>query len=112
MTWREIRRREYNSPQYKRNRKLLLRRNPKCAECERQGRVRAATECDHIVSIRKWIESGLPRRECSGLHNLQVLCAECHERKTAQEREQWQRARYPSFDLRGRRVLDSTPAIQ
>ena len=104
MSWQDVRRREYNSKRYKRNRALLLRRNPQCAECARQGRVVAATECDHIVSIRKWHGSGLPARECSGLQNLQVLCEGCHRAKTDREREAYLKSRRPVFDRRGRRV--------
>ena len=104
MDWKAIRRREYNSKRYQRNRELLLRRNPQCAECAREGRSVAATELDHIVSIRQWYLQGLPARECSGLQNLQLLCGRCHERKTERERKASSKCRHPVFDLRGRRV--------
>lgn len=104
MNWITTRRRQYNSKKYKRNRRLLLMDNPNCRECERNGRIVAATECDHIVSIRKWIESGLPESECSGMQNLQVLCEDCHREKTDGERKAWLKSRFPVFDIRGRRV--------
>ena len=105
MSWKSIRRREYNSARYKRNRRILLARNPNCAECYRQGRIVAATECDHIVSIRTWYARGLPARECSGIGNMQVLCEDCHRKKTDVERNVVVKARRPVFDRRGRRVV-------
>jgi 5-methylcytosine-specific restriction protein A len=50
--------------------------NPLCAECERQGKVRAATDVDHIVPHKGdetlfWNED-----------NWQPLCGLCHKVKT------------------------------
>lgn len=53
--------------------------NPLCAECRRNGRTTPGTVLDHIVPHK-------------GDHNLfwdvsnwQMLCAQCHNRKTASE---------------------------
>jgi 5-methylcytosine-specific restriction endonuclease McrA len=59
-----------------RNRRLQAQA-PLCVECEKQGRVRAVTQWDHIVPL--W--SGGPDHE----RNLQGLCDECHEIKTKRE---------------------------
>ena len=50
--------------------------NPLCAECERQGRITAATCVDHIVPHRGDAQLVFDR------DNLQSLCARCHGRKT------------------------------
>lgn len=59
-------------------RERYLRAHPLCAECERQGRLAAATELDHVVPLSK-----------GGTHddaNLQGLCRECHATKSRAER--------------------------
>ena len=50
-------------------------RYPLCVECERHGRVSAATELDHIAELA----DGGAESEA----NRQGLCAACHRRKTA-----------------------------
>ena len=104
MDWRQVRRAEYNSARYRRNRALVIARDKVCQPCKREGRPAAIYEVDHIVSIREWYSSGRPAHECSGLANLQGICLDCHRRKTAEESEVVRRARYPRFDARGRRV--------
>lgn len=64
---------------YQQFRNRFMRRNPLCAWCERQGVVRLADEMDHIVPV-----SEAPDRVWD-LENLQGLCRECHEKKTADE---------------------------
>lgn len=54
--------------------------HPLCAECERQGIVKAGEHVDHIIPFRG-IEDPL-RLDAD---NLQTLCRECHSRKTARE---------------------------
>lgn len=56
----------------------LFRRDPLCAECRRQGRVRLATQRDHIKPLA---EGGADDRD-----NEQGLCDECHEAKSLAER--------------------------
>lgn len=58
-------------------RRRYLREHPLCADCERAGRVTAATVVDHIVphrgdAVRFWDE-----------RNHQALCQPCHSAKTA-----------------------------
>ena len=50
---------------------------PLCAECERQGRVTAATVVDHIVPHKG------DKAMFWGSGNWQGLCAPCHNAKTA-----------------------------
>ena len=59
--------------------RAFLKAHPLCAECQRQGRLTAATEVDHIIPHKGnkdlfWNED-----------NLQALCHECHSRKTGKE---------------------------
>lgn len=51
--------------------------HPLCAECDRQGFVRAATVPDHVVAL---VNGGQDSEE-----NLQSLCAEHHAEKTARD---------------------------
>lgn len=55
-------------------RSRLLRAKPLCVMCDAQGRVRAATELDHVVAL---VNGGTNDES-----NLQGLCAECHDIKT------------------------------
>lgn len=54
-----------------------LRLFPLCAECHRNGRVRLATQLDHILPLFK----GGPEAPA----NRQGLCDPCHEVKTAMD---------------------------
>lgn len=48
-----------------------------CQECRRQGRITPGTDVDHIV----------PKSQggSDAMTNLQVLCRDCHKRKTSRE---------------------------
>ena len=69
----------YSTAKWVRERGAFLRAHPLCEECRRQGRIRAASQVDHIR----------PHRGDAGLFwdqgNWQSLCAACHSRKTAAE---------------------------
>jgi 5-methylcytosine-specific restriction protein A len=58
-------------------RKRLFAKHPLCVECERQGRVRLATQRDHIVAL---VNGGQDIES-----NTQGLCGPCHEAKTARD---------------------------
>ncbi|WP_082552255.1 HNH endonuclease [Massilia sp. Root351] len=68
----------------------LFQRYPLCAECERQGRVTAATQRDHVVPLA---EGGADDHT-----NEQGLCDPCHEAKSLTEsaRGRWHRSPAPS----------------
>jgi 5-methylcytosine-specific restriction enzyme A len=74
------RERFYNREPWVSLRRAHITKYPLCAECHRQGRLKAASHVDHIV----------PRRQAPRLaydpSNLQSLCASCHSKKTAAER--------------------------
>ena len=65
----------YNGRKWRSLREAVLKKNPTCVEC---GRL--ATVVDHILPVR-----------CGGgfydLDNLQPLCADDHNRKSARERK-------------------------
>ena len=73
--WKEPWRKWYQTAHWKNLRTIVLARDPICKVCER----RASTVADHIK----------PHRGIWALFvdllNLQGLCVECHNRKTAQE---------------------------
>lgn len=58
-------------------RAALFSASPLCVACEADGRVRLATQRDHIVPLA---EGGL-----DALANTQGLCIECHDQKSKQE---------------------------
>lgn len=60
-----------------RQRHELFMREPLCRECERHGRVRQAEIRDHIVPLA---EGGADEDS-----NIQSLCRDCHDEKTAGE---------------------------
>lgn len=64
-----------NSTAWRRIREVQLSREPLCRECAKAGRVRAATDVDHIDG-----DSGNNADD-----NLQSLCHSCHSAKTARE---------------------------
>ena len=57
--------------------RILRRDNGICQECMRRGRVKAASEVDHIKRIA---DGGGDDDD-----NLQALCHDCHADKTAAE---------------------------
>ena len=71
----------YNDHYWKKASRAFRALHPLCAECERQGVVRAGTEVDHIVPHR-----GDYERFWDSENNWQVLCGACHSRKSAGEK--------------------------
>lgn len=64
---------------YRKWRSCMLAKEPLCRLCRAKGIIRAADELDHIVR-----RSDAPERVMDE-SNVQSLCRECHERKTAEE---------------------------
>ena len=60
-------------------RTAFLAKNPLCAECKRAGKVKPATDVDHIVPHHG------DQKLFWDVSNLQALCKRCHSRKTAKE---------------------------
>ena len=63
-------------------RRQWLAEHPLCAECERRGEIRMATDVDHVT----------PHKGDAKLFwstaNMQSLCARCHGRKSAREQRE------------------------
>lgn len=70
--------RGYDS-RWQRESRQFLNRHPLCAECERNGKVSAATVVDHIEPHKGNQKLFWDRR------NWQPLCKRCHDRKTSIE---------------------------
>lgn len=75
-----LRRARIRGRRLQRYREEWFRLHPLCEECERQGKVRLATQLDHIKSL----EDGGTDFDQPG--NRQSLCDDCHEVKTARDR--------------------------
>jgi len=60
-------------------REQLFTENPLCVMCQAAGRVRLATERDHIIPLSK------TKHDEATNEGVQGLCAECHEAKTAKD---------------------------
>ena len=69
--------RKINSRRWNRLREVVFAAEPLCRSCSAAGRVRAATEVDHIVPVV--LGGG------DSLSNLQGLCHFCHLEKTRQD---------------------------
>ena len=69
----------YRKSPWRKLREVVLRENPLCIHCLREGVTRQADVVDHIVPIKKWKEGELEQS------NLQGLCHPCHNRKTYNE---------------------------
>ena len=78
-----------NSIRYRIMRARHMDDNPLCALCLESGMVVAATELDHVVPLR------IDPDRFWDTTNIQSLCRQCHENKTAEEngrseeRQQW-----------------------
>lgn len=67
---------DYNCRRWRKLRKHQLDLFPLCKNCEEKGLASMAKVADHIVPVRKGGEG-------FELSNLQSLCTECHNRKSA-----------------------------
>lgn len=65
---------------WQRYRIMFLRKNPLCAECQRQGRITPAKHVDHIKAV-----SGADDPLFWEPSNHQGLCHSCHSAKTMLE---------------------------
>ena len=65
---------------WKKKRESIMRRDcGLCQVCRKQGRIKAATEVDHII--------GKAQGGTDDDVNLQAICAPCHASKTGSERQ-------------------------
>ena len=70
----------YNSKKWRSLRKYYRKKHPLCAQCKRQGTIKAAECVDHIKPI-----SIYGMGVATELKNLQSLCNSCHAKKSSQE---------------------------
>lgn len=82
MTWRSESPNRLRGRPWQRLRDAVLAREPLCRSCHAQGRIREATEVDHIVPLAQG-GSNMP-------DNLAPICTDCHKAKTAIESAQAQ----------------------
>lgn len=73
----------YKTARWQRLRKRVLLGHPLCVECEHRGKITPATVVDHVVSHKGNLELFWDE------DNLQPLCKNCHDSKTAKEDGRW-----------------------
>lgn len=73
---RELRRKAYNSTQWRNLRNTYIKQNPLCAECLRKGKVTPAEDIHHIKSPFKTGE--INWHLLLDYDNLEGLCKSCH----------------------------------
>lgn len=73
---RELRRKAYNLTAWRKLREAHLKYHPLCAECERKGVVRPATQVHHIISPFKGGQVNYER--FLDPNNLESICPVCH----------------------------------
>ncbi|QAU06533.1 HNH endonuclease [Gordonia phage WilliamBoone] len=83
MTWGEP-----LTPEWRRNRPLILKRANYICELGWKGCTRTATEADHIVNRDSW-PFDKPGRD--DVTNGQALCHSCHVKKTSYEQQRKRR---------------------
>ena len=76
---RPIRHKFYSTSRWRQLRDYIMRKQPLCQECLKNGVIKKGDVVDHITPIEK---GGSPTAE----KNLQVLCHACHNKKHADER--------------------------
>lgn len=59
-------------------RKEILTAHPLCQECEKEGRIEAATEVHHVRPVEEAVNMADKRQRMYDPHNLQALCHSCH----------------------------------
>jgi len=69
-----------SSARWQRLRRMKLRRNPLCEECQRNGVTREAREVHHRIPIR------VNPHLAYVMDNLEALCVPCHRKREAEER--------------------------
>lgn len=73
---RELRRKAYNLTAWRKLREAHLKSHPVCAECERQGRVRPASQVHHIISPFR--RGQVDYVKLLDPNNLESICPVCH----------------------------------
>lgn len=66
----------------------ILRRDSylcQCKHCKASGRIRLATEVDHIISKKKAVQLGWTKQQIDDPSNLQSIHKDCHKRKTHED---------------------------
>lgn len=67
----------YDTPEYRRNRKLAMKRDQWRCQLRFTGCAGAASQCDHIIQP--------DQGGGHGLANLRAVCKPCHAKRTAQQ---------------------------
>ena len=89
MAWsKESRHKRGYGAAWDKKRKRVLERDGglcRCAHCAKSGRIRIATEVDHVINKAKGREMGWTEEQIDDEENLAAINSECHKRKTQEE---------------------------
>ena len=108
-----------NSKRWKELRVEMLRREPLCQECKREGYVRAAIDCHHIRPISSAMSIQEMERLCFDPNNIACLCVPCHikvhkamKKGTKANRKEREAQRMSRWSERVRQIgLTSAPIV-
>ena len=108
-----------NSRRWKELRVEMLRREPLCQECKREGYVRAAMDCHHIRPISSAMSIQEMERLCFDPNNIACLCVPCHikvhkamKKGTKANRKEREAQRMSRWSERVRQIgLTSAPIV-
>lgn len=72
----------YQSPQWKATSYAVLERDAVCQWCLRLGRIREATQADHVVPVHRCLSEGINEYDKT---NIVGSCASCNAKRAAYE---------------------------
>ena len=67
-----------NTGRWLRLRRDVLTAHPLCQQCEKEGRVEAATEVHHVRPVEEAVTLSEKRQRMYDPSNLRALCHDCH----------------------------------
>lgn len=76
---KELRKKLYNTTQWRKLRDVVMKSNPLCAECLKKGKVVAAEDIHHIKSPFNYREGTINWTLAYDEQNLEPLCKQCHQ---------------------------------
>ena len=108
-----------NSKRWKELRVEMLRREPLCQECKREGYVRSSIDCHHIRPISSAMSIQEMERLCFDPNNIACLCVPCHikvhkamKKGTKANRKEREEQRMSRWSERVRQIgINSAPIV-
>jgi 5-methylcytosine-specific restriction protein A len=76
----------YHTQAWRKLRASVLADNPLCVHCQKDGITTLANVCDHIKNVASGKTAEERERLMWDRNNLQGLCTQCHNKKSAKEK--------------------------